>query len=154
MHASEIVSAAFAGRPAGWALWGLAALLLWLLPAGEASTKSFHQTEDGCNCLRNCEIFDMGDCSDDSLKNKEVFEAGFDKVPNSDGDLCKALQAMAYCGARQTGVDIGQDEIVLCQGIAKQIGCNVNCGGAVRRGQGVLLVSAVAALAVIGLAAA
>merc|ERR1711939_425260 len=59
--------------------WPLAAMLLLLpsLPGTEAATKSFHQTEDGCNCLRNCEIFGdkggMGDCSDDGEKNKQVF---------------------------------------------------------------------------------
>jgi hypothetical protein len=153
MYAPRVVSAAPPSRPAPWLLVCLVAVVLALLPGAEATTKSFHQSEEGCNCLRNCEIFDMGDCSDDTETNRGVFEAAWDKMPSSNDNLCKALQAMAFCSVRQAELTVGHDEVVLCQGIAKQIGCDVDCGSAMRRGQrivpGVILLTlAVAALAV------
>lgn len=151
MYAPKVLSGALPGRPTPWLL--LVAVIVALLPGAEAVTKSFHQSEEGCNCLRNCEIFDMGDCSDDTETNRGVFEAAWDKMPSGNDNLCKALQAMAFCSVRQAELTVGHDEVVLCQGIAKQIDCDVDCGAAMRQGQrilpGVILLTlAVAALAV------
>jgi len=155
MYAPTVASGAPPGRPAPWLLAGLVAVILVLLPGGEAATtKSFHQSEEGCNCLRNCEIFDMDDCTDDTETNRRVFEEAWKHVPNGNDNMCKALQAMAFCSVRQAELSVGDDEVVLCQGIAKQIGCSVDCGGAVRRGQGTLPAIILAAVAVAALAAA
>ncbi|CAK0902958.1 unnamed protein product [Prorocentrum cordatum] len=144
MYAPKIASGAPPSGPAPWLTVVALVVILALLPGVEATTtKSFHQSEEGCNCLRNCEIFDMGDCSDDTETNRRAFEEAWAKLPDGSDNLCKALQAMAFCSVRQAELDVGHEEVVLCQGIAKQIGCEVDCGGAARRGRRWILPSAV-----------
>merc|ERR1712039_70958 len=113
MYAPKIASAAFRRQLSSWLLVVLVVtLVLSILPDGEATTKSFHQSEEGCNCLRNCDIFDMGTCGDDTEHNRREFEKAWNKLPKGNDNLCDALKAMAFCSVRQAELTVGYDEFV------------------------------------------
>lgn len=149
MYAPKIKSAAFRGQPSSWLFLLLVVFISSLLPNGDATTKSFHQSEEGCNCLRNCEIFDMGDCGDDTEHNRRAFEEAWNKLPKGNDKLCDALKAMSFCSVRQAELTVGYEEFVMCNGIAKQIDCDVDCGTAARLGQRAFLFSALIVFAII-----
>merc|ERR1712129_385896 len=73
-----------------------------------------------------------GVCSDSGEHNGQLYARAIDKMENTTGKLCELLQCVAWCSKYEMK-DMDVPSKVMCYSVAKEIGCDVDCGGASRR---------------------
>lgn len=133
---------------------GALGALLALAVGADAKTKILHLHENECKCIGGCGLFQgsYGDCTDQGDHNAKLFSRAVDRLPDNEAKICELLQCLSFCngpwGGSKGRVNIADTPTqALCAGIAKEIGCNVDCGAAVRHGLSRLLALAAVAVA-------